>query len=140
MLQREFEERTKVKVSAEEFAKIHDFYMSCELDKDEFCKMWCKMNKNRIKAERDAKKAEKELSKKREKLEKFSRKYRKVHETMCKMVGWNSIFIPAYGILDPEAYDLVTSLGLDMNKDILHIIFKIENILHDEELLKELSF
>ena len=48
MTQFEFETRTKVNVTAEEFDIINNFYMSCEADKDEFCKMWCKMNPSRV--------------------------------------------------------------------------------------------
>ena len=49
MTQQEFTERTKVEVSSTEFEKINEFYMNVECDKDEFCKMWCKMNPSRVK-------------------------------------------------------------------------------------------
>lgn len=49
MTTREFVERTQVNVSVDEFASIHDVYMHSDLDKDEFCKMWCKMNQSRVK-------------------------------------------------------------------------------------------
>ena len=48
MTQQEFFERTMVEVSSTEFEKINEFYMNVECDKDEFCKMWCKMNKTRV--------------------------------------------------------------------------------------------
>ena len=48
MTQKEFTERTKVEVSNDEFEAINVVYMNCDLDKDEFCKMWCKMNRNRV--------------------------------------------------------------------------------------------
>ena len=50
MTKQEFTNRVKVEVSNSEFDVINEFYMSCECDKDEFCKMWCKMNPNRVKA------------------------------------------------------------------------------------------
>lgn len=56
MTQREFTQRTLVEVSAEEFNAIHVVYMSCDLDKDEFCKVWCKMNKTRVQAAKDGRK------------------------------------------------------------------------------------
>lgn len=59
MLQKEFEDRTGVKVSLEEYSAIETVYMASDLDKDEFCKMWCKMNASRIKAAKKAQ-AEKE--------------------------------------------------------------------------------
>lgn len=50
MLQSEFTERTKVQVSAEEFEAINEVYMHCDLDKDSFCALWCKMNRSRVDA------------------------------------------------------------------------------------------
>lgn len=50
MLQNEFQTRTKVNVSVEEFDAINVVYMNSDLDKDEFCKMWCKMNASRVRA------------------------------------------------------------------------------------------
>ena len=55
----EFENRA-MEVSNKEFEAINEVYMNCDLDKDEFCKMWCKMNAKRVKAYKDAKKAEEE--------------------------------------------------------------------------------
>lgn len=54
MTQQEFFERTKVEVSNDEFWAINEVYNYSELDKDEFCKLWCKMNKTRVKAAKAA--------------------------------------------------------------------------------------
>ena len=48
MLHSEFIQRTGVEVSNYEFDAINEVYMNSDLDKDEFCKMWCKMNKSRV--------------------------------------------------------------------------------------------
>lgn len=48
MTQQEFTQRTNVQVSNTEFDAIHEVYMNSDLDKDEFCKMWVKMNKTRV--------------------------------------------------------------------------------------------
>ena len=48
MTQQEFTNRTNVEVSYNEFNAIHEVYMNSDLDKDEFCKMWVKMNKTRV--------------------------------------------------------------------------------------------
>ena len=48
MTQREFETRVNMEVSSKEFDSINEVYMNCDLDKDEFCKMWVKMNKSRV--------------------------------------------------------------------------------------------
>ena len=48
MTQQEFTQRVNVEVSNKEFEAINDVYMNSDLDKDEFCKMWVKMNKTRV--------------------------------------------------------------------------------------------
>ena len=48
MTQQEFTQRTMVEVSVEEYSAIETVYMNSDLDKDEFCKMWRKMNKTRV--------------------------------------------------------------------------------------------
>lgn len=48
MTLKEFYQRTGVEVKSYEFDAIHTMYMMSELDKDEFCQMWCKMNYNRV--------------------------------------------------------------------------------------------
>ena len=59
MTQQEFYQRTGVEVSNKEFLSIHEVYCYSDLDKDEFCKMWCKMNYSRvIKANKDNKEAQ----------------------------------------------------------------------------------
>lgn len=63
MLQQEFQDRVKIKVSAQEYAAIEVVYMNSDLEKDEFCKMWAKMNAKRIAAYQ---KTEKEKQEKHE--------------------------------------------------------------------------
>ena len=48
MLQQEFENRVGMQVSAKEYAAIEQVYMNSDVDKDEFCKLWAKMNRQRI--------------------------------------------------------------------------------------------
>ena len=59
MTQREFTMRTLVEVSAEEFNAIHVVYLASDLDKDEFCKVWCKMNASRVTYAKNRKKEQK---------------------------------------------------------------------------------
>lgn len=40
MTQKEFEERTGLKLSADGYTEIEECYMNTELDKDAFCKLW----------------------------------------------------------------------------------------------------
>lgn len=50
MTQQEFTDRTHVRISdAGEWWAIHEWYCSTDLDKDEFCKMWCAINGDRVK-------------------------------------------------------------------------------------------
>ncbi len=48
MTKQEFTQRVNVEVSNKEFEAINEVYMNSDLDKDEFCKMWVKMNKTRV--------------------------------------------------------------------------------------------
>lgn len=40
MTQKEFEERTGLKLKAGDYAEIEEMYMNTELDKDKFCELW----------------------------------------------------------------------------------------------------
>lgn len=65
MIQKEFEERVIVKVSAKEYEAIETVYMQSDLDKDEFCKLWIKMNKSRVNQAKKDKVEEEEKEKTR---------------------------------------------------------------------------
>lgn len=67
MLKSEFEERVKMQVNPEEWDAIQIVYNNAEVDKDEFCKMWAKMNLNRIKAAVEKSKKQQEEAKLKEK-------------------------------------------------------------------------
>ena len=53
MTQQEFESRTQVKVSINEWLAIDQIYSLSDVDKDTFCKLWCKMNASRVKAAKE---------------------------------------------------------------------------------------
>ena len=48
MLQKEFEERTGLKLTADGFNEVSECYMNTDLDKDDFCILWIK-NPNALK-------------------------------------------------------------------------------------------
>ena len=48
MTKQEFTNRTLVEVSDEEFNAIQTVYYASDLGKNEFCKLWCKMNPSRV--------------------------------------------------------------------------------------------
>lgn len=61
MTQQEFQTRVQLEVTSDEFYHINAVYMNSDLDKDEFCKLWVKMNQARVnKAKAAAKAAEAE--------------------------------------------------------------------------------
>lgn len=59
MMYNEFVERTGMNVNSAEFDAIVEVYNNSDVDKDEFCKLWVKMNFNRV-ANYKAKKAKEE--------------------------------------------------------------------------------
>lgn len=63
MLQTEFENRVKMSVSVDEYKNIIEpMYMAADVDKDEFCRLWVKMNHKRVAtAIKERKEAEKEM-------------------------------------------------------------------------------
>lgn len=63
MTQKEFFNRTGVYVSDKEWWAINEVYNYSDLDKDEFCKMWCKMNKTRVERVKGEKKQQQEREK-----------------------------------------------------------------------------
>ena len=82
MTQQEFTQRVNVEVSNSEFEAINEVYMNSDLDKDEFCKMWVKMNKTRVqnaKVERMIKQKDEAY---RDALHKFYTKNNDVNEFM----------------------------------------------------------
>lgn len=48
MTQKEFEDRTGIKLTEEEFDYIHAVYLNTSMNKDEFCKEWKKYGDSRI--------------------------------------------------------------------------------------------
>ena len=61
MLQSEFEARVKMQVSCEEYQSINEVYNNSEVDKDEFCAIWVKMNRTRVKRAMEKRKKAEEL-------------------------------------------------------------------------------
>ena len=53
MTRQEFTQRVGMQVSAEEFSVIEQVYMASDVDKDEFCRLWVKMNAQRVKAAKE---------------------------------------------------------------------------------------
>lgn len=63
-MQQEFEQRVGMSVSLDEFEAINKVYMASDVDKDEFCMYWKKMNLSRIQEAKRQMKADRERNKK----------------------------------------------------------------------------
>lgn len=107
MLQREFEERIGMKVSAEEYAHIDEVYMASDVDKDEFCRLWTKMNHKRIAADKAEKKAEELGRKVRETLWGIFNKYA-IKDYMWKVEMLN------HTVLTKKEEKMMGIAGLDL--------------------------
>lgn len=108
MTQKEFETRVRIEVSSKEFDSINDVYMNCDLDKDEFCKMWVKMNAKRVKrilAEQ----------KEKERLEALREKAYSIFEEIKSMSNHSdTMFRLAVNVLTDKEREFIESLGINM--------------------------
>ncbi|MBR6031300.1 MAG: hypothetical protein IKP36_04985 [Bacteroidaceae bacterium] len=68
MTQQEFQTRVQMTVSVEEFEAVNEVYLNSDLNKDDFCQMWVKMNKSRVERAKAEAKAQAAEAAKREKL------------------------------------------------------------------------
>lgn len=75
MTQQEFFNRTGVEVSNDEFWAINEVYNNSEVDKDEFCKLWCKMNPARVQNAKNERKNQQREAANNETLRKWFDKY-----------------------------------------------------------------
>lgn len=106
MTTREFTERTMVEVTAEEFNAIHTVYMNSDLDKDEFCKVWCKMNRTRVQAAKEAKKAQQERYNRCTKLMAIEQKLERMMDKDMSGHEWlNEFKLAQFQTLDNEGIE-----------------------------------
>jgi len=75
MLQSEFEARVQMTVPEAEYWHINEVYNNSDLDKDEFCKLWVKMNQNRVAKAKAETKAREEQEALKSKLWRILEKY-----------------------------------------------------------------
>ena len=110
----EFYNRTGVEVSADEFWNIHEVYVKSELDKDEFCKMWCRMNARRVKRWADERKRREMLERRLERLTRILEKLLKVANSKYGLSQLSSFDVD--DILKEHDLDFLTSLGVETCK------------------------
>ena len=112
MTQQEFTQRTKVEVSYNEFNAIHEVYVNSDLDKDEFCKAWMKINAKRVAQAKAEAKAKAEEEAKFEMLWDIIMEYGSI--ATCSNEMHTEL---AVAILSEKQQENLESLGFDMKED-----------------------
>lgn len=106
MLQQEFEQRVKMQISCKEYESINEVYNHSTLNKDEFCKAWVRMNKERVvKAIAEAKDKAK-LSALKDKAWDIIACYR--------YENYHEMGKPAYKVFKKRQYEFCKSIGIKM--------------------------
>lgn len=116
MTQQEFTQRTNIEVSYNEFEAINEVYMNSEVDKDEFCKMWVKMNKTRvanaIKAKKEAEESEAKKSRMAEMY--WMLFYDLKSDEKFTLMGWEVCSKRDRKFLEGEGIEVVNALAGNM--------------------------
>lgn len=107
---KEFLDRAKVNVTCEEYYNvIEPMYMAADVDKDEFCRLWVKMNHKRVATAIEAQKeAEKEQRLKERLFNVFNairRRCEKMHQPMH--------MVKAEDVLNSREKGLLSSVGIE---------------------------
>lgn len=136
MRQSEFETRVHMNVTAEEYSHIEEVYMNSDLDKDDFCAIWVKMNQTRVNDAKAERKAAEEEQAKREKLWNIVEKHMNDNwEKGCKMAedvlsSTQKKVIESAGIsLYDERIDGWTGLTIKDRKTVSTVIYEIKKYL-----------
>lgn len=116
MTHQEFMQRTGVSVDTKEYAAIEQVYMASDLEKDEFCKMWSKMNSSRVKA---AKKQAQAAAKHEEQMDKLFDLYTSVRVLHDR----ERLMERAYKFFTAAQQRLLAELGIEMEERIGGEIF-----------------
>ena len=97
-----------MRVSEAEFSHINEVYNQSDLDKDEFCKLWVKMNQSRVNKARDIAKAVEADLKLREKLWDIVYRFGGIsYEKGCQL---------AADVLNKTQTQLIESIGIKIER------------------------
>lgn len=136
MTQYEFQSRVQMNVSTEEYSHIEAVYMSSDLDKDEFCALWVKMNQTRVNNAKEERKAAEKEQAKQEKLWNIVEKHMNYNwEKGCKiaedvLTSTQQKVIESAGIsLYDERIDGWTGLTIKDRKTVSTVIYEIKKYL-----------
>ena len=112
MTRQEFETRVQVKVSTQEYWHINEVYNNSDLDKDEFCKLWVKMNQGRVNKAKEIQKAIDEDMKQREGL----------YDIINR--DWSGVtFEPATEKFNKTQQQLLAKVGIELEEQKFGILF-----------------
>ncbi|MCM1166396.1 MAG: hypothetical protein NC401_10370 [Ruminococcus sp.] len=106
MTHQEFIDRVNVNITAEEYAAIEVVYMNCDLDKDEFCAMWRKMNRSRVIAAAESRKRERAIG--------------RILDAIGRNAIWHggiSLELKAVNVLSESILNDIESLGIDLQAE-----------------------
>lgn len=124
MTQQEFETRVLVKVSTSEYWHINEVYNNSDLDKDEFCKLWVKMNQGRVSKAKEEAKREAEDWKQREGL----------YDIIAK--DWSNLYDKAaYKHLNKKERQLLDTVGISIDDDTYSWIYptRVRDVIYQIE-------
>ena len=119
MTQKEFTDRTGVQVTATEYNAIEEVYVNCDLEKDEFCKVWAQMNASRVAAATEAAKQKRKEEELRDKL------YSLYHK-----LGTMDFEAYAIAVLNDRQKNLIDSVGIELI-DEFYALKKVYSIKYD---------
>lgn len=102
----EFQSRVNVNVTPEEYEHIEAVYKASDLDKDDFCAMWRKMNRSRVIAAAEVRKRQRTID-------------RILDEIMRNAIWHGSICLAAIAVnvLNESTLDDIEQLGIDLQAE-----------------------
>ena len=107
---KEFLDRAKVNVTCEEYYNvIEPMYMAADVDKDEFCRLWVKMNHKRVAA---AIEAQKEAEKEKRLKERLFNVFNAIRRR-CEKLPQPMHMVKAEDVLNSREKGLLSSVGIE---------------------------
>jgi len=117
MTQNEFETRAGIHVSAHEYESIEAVYMASDLQKDDFCRQWARMNRERIqKARKEEEASQKQAADRWD-----------VGEICWRLRGASSAVYdsPLADHISKKEGRLLQSLGFDTERPVWAVLYKM---------------
>ena len=97
-------------VTRDEYVNIIEpMYMAADVDKDEFCRLWVKMNHKRV---ADAIKARKEAEEEQQLKDRLFRLYNAINRR-CNKLNQSLYLTPAEEVLNSREKELLQSIGIE---------------------------